>query len=72
LKNKPELEDRFWQKVDVFIQNPFDERLKTHKLSGKLKNVWSFTVAHDFRVLFYFADENKAVFVDIGKHGEVY
>jgi len=36
------LEKEFWTVVKLFILDPFDSRLKTHKLSGKLKNLWSF------------------------------
>ena len=68
------LEQLFWDKVQVFIENPFDARLKTHKLSGKLDGLSSFSVAYDIRVVFYFTKEKptKAVFVDIGNHNEVY
>jgi mRNA-degrading endonuclease YafQ of YafQ-DinJ toxin-antitoxin module len=37
-----------------------------------MKNMWSFSVEYDARVIFYFSDEGKAVFVDIGTHDEVY
>lgn len=59
-------------KSDAFIADPYDERLRTHKLSGKLKDLWSLSIAYDIRVIFHFADEQKTVFVDIGKHDEVY
>ena len=26
----------FWERVQIFIENPFDARLKTHKLSGMM------------------------------------
>jgi len=35
------IEELFWQRVDLFINDPFDPKLKTHKLSGKLKGMWS-------------------------------
>ncbi len=72
IKGNAELEARFWQKLAQFTANPFDPSLKTHKLSGKLKDLWSFSVGYDERVLFYFTDEEKAVFVDIGGHSDVY
>lgn len=72
IKGNLELEARFWQKVEQFALDPFDQSLKTHKLSGKLKDFWSFSVEYDQRVLFYFTDDGKAVFVDIGNHDEVY
>lgn len=52
--------------------NPYDSSLKTHKLSGRLQGFWSFSVDYDERVLFYFTEDEKAIFVDIGSHDEVY
>ncbi|MFZ1700735.1 MAG: type II toxin-antitoxin system YafQ family toxin [Pyrinomonadaceae bacterium] len=64
--------EKFWRAVETFQKDPFDSSLKTHKLSGKLKHLMSFTVEYDLRVLFYFSDKNTARFVDIGTHDEVY
>ena len=72
IKGKTELENKFWAKVELFTKDPFNPSLRTHKLSGKLKDMWSFSIEYDERVLFYFTDNNKAVFVDIGNHDEVY
>jgi mRNA-degrading endonuclease YafQ of YafQ-DinJ toxin-antitoxin module len=72
IKGNPDLEARFWQQLEQFIVDPFDPSLKTHKLSGRLKEFWSFSVDYDERVLFYFTDNEKAVFVDFGSHDEVY
>lgn len=72
IKGNLDLEARFWQKVEQFTIGPFDQSLKTHKLSGKLKELWSFSVEYDERVLFYFTENGNAVFVDIGSHDEVY
>jgi mRNA-degrading endonuclease YafQ of YafQ-DinJ toxin-antitoxin module len=67
-----ELEDKFWEKIEKFKYNPFDPTLKTHKLSGELKDLFSFSVQYDVRVIFYFTHDNKAVFTNIGTHDEVY
>jgi addiction module RelE/StbE family toxin len=69
-----ETEQEFWVRLEVFINEPFAPQLKTHKLSGKLKDLWSFTIDYDLRVIFYFTDDKpkKVVFVDIGTHKEVY
>jgi len=72
IKGQKALEDLFWERVEAFTSDPYDERLRTHKLSGKLKDLWSFSVTYDIRVIFHFADEQRAVFVDIGRHDEVY
>jgi addiction module RelE/StbE family toxin len=72
IASDPNLETRFWERVETFKQNPFDPRLRTHRLSGKLKELWSFTIEHDLRVIFHFANNQRVLFVDIGTHDEVY
>ena len=72
IKGNKILEKKFKIKLEIFKENPFDKSLKTHKLSGKLQDLWSFSLEYDQRVLFYFTDEGKAVFVDIGNHEQVY
>lgn len=51
----------------IFRKNPFDHRLRTHKLHGKLKNLWSFSVDRKNRIVFEFAD-SEIIFLDIGDH----
>ena len=73
IKNRKEIENLFWECVDIFIENPFHNSLKTHKLSGKLKNLWGFSIEYNLRVIFYFENnKTQAIFVDIGSHNEVY
>jgi mRNA-degrading endonuclease YafQ of YafQ-DinJ toxin-antitoxin module len=66
------LEVRFWERVTIFQNNPFDARLRTHKLSGRLKDLWSFSVEYDTRIIFSFIDGQKVLFIDVGTHKEVY
>ncbi|MDX2271995.1 MAG: type II toxin-antitoxin system mRNA interferase toxin, RelE/StbE family [Cyanobacteriota bacterium] len=72
IKGNANLEAGFWQKLEQFTIDLFDPSLKTHKLSGNFREFWSFSVDCDERVLFYFTEDGKAVFVDIGSHDEVY
>ncbi len=72
VKAKRPLEETFWTRVGIFTENPYDQRLRTHKLSGQLRELWSFSITYDIRVVFYFAEQDKAVFVDIGDHDTVY
>jgi len=72
IRQTPLLEKKFWTKTELFLSSPFHQSLKTHKLSGKLAELWSFSVTHDLRVIFYFETDEKSVFIDIGSHDEVY
>ena len=72
IQGRAGLEARFWERLAIFQNNPFDARLRTHKLSGQLKDLWSFSVEYDARVIFSFVDDRRALFIDIGTHKEVY
>jgi len=67
LKQKELAEER----EKIFRQNPFDPQLKTHKLKGKLKKYWSFSLTYSLRILFEFIDEETVGLIDIGPH-EIY
>lgn len=52
----------------IFKENCFDPRLKTHKLKGKLRNYWSFSLTHSQRIMFKFLKLGEVIFIDIGSH----
>ena len=66
----PQLQRLAKQRISLFRQEPFDLRLDTHRLHGKLTNQWSFSVDARYRILFEFLDKKKSevVFLDIGNH----
>lgn len=61
------LVEKVVERALLFKKDPFDSRLKTHKLHGKLKDKWSFSVDTTCRVLFEF-DGAEIIFLDIGDH----
>ena len=67
-----ELERLFWKKMEVFSNNPHEPSLRTHKLSGGLEGLWSFSINYGLRVTFKFLDKDKVLLIDIGSHEEVY
>ena len=52
----------------IFRENPHYSVLKTHKLHGQEKDVWSFSVIHAYRIKFIFIDAQSVLFLDIGTH----
>lgn len=58
----------FKQAIQLFIENPFHPNLKTHKLKGKWKGFWSFSINYSHRVLFKFSDKNSVDLINIGDH----
>lgn len=57
------------KKEKIFRLDPFDARLKTHKLSGKLKDYYSFSIDFKHRIIFEFAPEDTIWFHSVGTHG---
>ena len=53
---------------NVFRKNPHSSTLKTHKLSGELKDFWSFSVDFNCRIVFEFVDSGNVFFHSIGDH----
>jgi len=56
------------ERAGIFRANPFDPRLKTHRLVGKLEGYWSFSLTYKHRVLFRFVDAHAVEFIDVGDH----
>jgi addiction module RelE/StbE family toxin len=71
-RNNPFRQVAFQQKISFFLQDQFHPQLHTHKLSGNLKEFYSFSIEYDLRVIFYFVSEKEVVFDNIGSHDEVY
>lgn len=51
-----------------FRKDPFNAKLKTHKLTGKLKGFWAFSIDRKTRIIFEFIDKNTVHFHSVGSH----
>jgi mRNA-degrading endonuclease YafQ of YafQ-DinJ toxin-antitoxin module len=53
----------------LFRKDPFDIKLKTHKLKGKLNGFLSFSIGYEYRIIFEFTKDKKtAYFHSVGDH----
>lgn len=53
----------------LFRENPFNPKLKTHKLKGALKYFFSFSIGYKYRIIFEFGRNKQAVcFHSVGDH----
>lgn len=62
LRNDAEKQLKFIECLSLFVVDPYHPRLRTHKLTGKLKELWSFSIEYDLRVVFYFVNEQDVIF----------
>ncbi len=71
-KNDPVLKEIFLKKLNLFSSNPYHPSLKTHKLTGELNHLHSFSLGYDMRIVFSFVSKSEVIFENIGSHDEVY
>ena len=63
-----EVKEKAEKKEEIFRKNPFDERLKIHKLRGRMNEFWAFSVDIKYRIILKFEDSDKVRFYTIGGH----
>ena len=57
------------EKEALFKTSPFHPSLETHKLHGKDREAWAFSVNRKIRIKFVFITGEHALFMTIGAHG---
>lgn len=72
LKNLPKnIQDTFHKKDLLFRLAPFNASHKTHRLKGKLKGLYAYSINRAYRVLFEFVNAETVIYFDVGTH-EIY
>lgn len=56
------------EKESILRANPFDPRLDTHKLHGREKEIWAFSINRSYRIKFIFINNATVLFIEIGTH----
>lgn len=63
------LKDLAERQEAIFRIDPFDRRLRSHKLHGKFDEFLSFSVDYRYRIVFEFSKDKKtAYFHSVGDH----
>lgn len=56
------------EKIQLLKENPKHPYLKIHKLKGRLKGFWSFSVNYKDRIIFQYEEPEKIALIAIGNH----
>ena len=59
------------KKEIIFRKDPYDPSLKTHKLTGRLKDYYSLSIDYQYRIVFEFVKKDTVWFHSVGTH-EIY
>ncbi len=64
--------DKFKEKRDIFLQNPFHPILQNHELHGKYKGCRSIKITADLRVIYETIKKDIILFLTIDSHSNLY
>ena len=56
------------KREQIFRGNPSHPSLDTHKLHGRLRGFWSFSIGFRHRIVFEFGDKDTIYFHSVGDH----
>lgn len=59
------------EKIELFKNLQNHEQLKVHKLHGKMKGKYSFSVNYRFRIIFLYISKKEVALLAVGDH-EIY
>lgn len=60
------------KQLKLFQLQPQHPSLRTHKLTGKMKNRWSISLSKSLRTIYLLLESDEAYFIAIGTHDKVY
>ncbi len=66
------LKERFKERRNLFLQDPFNPLLNNHALQGDRAGQWSINITGNWRSLYEFQDSETIIFVDIDTHSNLY
>ena len=67
------IKEKTIKQLEIFVKNPFDQKLNNHNLSGKQKNQRSINITGDIRAIYAEIEKGELViFVTIGSHSNLY
>jgi addiction module RelE/StbE family toxin len=65
-------QQRFKERRDLFLENPFHPALNNHTLHGKQAGYRSINITGDIRLLYQEIGKEIMLFITIGAHSEFY
>ena len=67
-KLETSLQEEAFDKIELFKNESNHQQLKVHKLKGRLKDYYSFSINYKYRIVFLYSGPDEADFKDISSH----
>ncbi|OGZ22599.1 MAG: hypothetical protein A3A08_02335 [Candidatus Nealsonbacteria bacterium RIFCSPLOWO2_01_FULL_41_9] len=64
--------EKFKERRDLFLEDPYDSLLNNHALTGKYTGSHSINVTGDLRVIYDIINKDSVLFIDIDTHSNLY
>ncbi|MDP2631067.1 MAG: type II toxin-antitoxin system RelE/ParE family toxin [Candidatus Uhrbacteria bacterium] len=65
-------QERFDERLKLFLENPAHPLLRVHPLKGSFAGYWSMNVSGDLRALYRMDGTDIIIFALIGTHSKLY
>lgn len=66
------IQEKFFNVIELFIENRKHPSLHIEKLEPKILNKWSMRVDRNYRIIFEFGNNDTVLLIDIGRHEKIY
>lgn len=70
-KMLPKIQEQFYERLDLFLQDKFNRVLNNHSVDKAFRACRSINISGDCRAI-YKEDGNIAIFITIGTHSDLY
>ena len=71
LRQPNKIQEKFIERMRLFVADPFDQQLRNHALSGKYIGLRSIDITGDIRAVYELINDT-AVFITIGTQTQLY
>ncbi len=66
------IQQKFYERLDAYLVNPFDPILKRHALRGTYSGLFSINITGDYRLVMEHISKNTLCLSQIGTHAQLY
>ena len=67
-KQTAEIRKKIAEREPIFKADVYDPRLNTHKLHGRLRHLWSYSIDLRHRIVFKFIGPASVLYIEVGDH----
>lgn len=71
-KLSPKIQKKFWERLELWQEQPLHPLLNHHMLSGKYQGLHSINITADVRALYQQKGQVLVIYLMIGTHSQLY